>query len=326
MAQRPGAAKPAQVESSGAPADQSAQPLPDMRDLLLQVERNQRAAEAAQNDYTYHVHLEEQDVDGKGEVKKTGTTDAESLTIDGVRVDRVVARNGRPLTPEEAKKESERIDKTVARAREKRARHPDQDTDAEGNEMLSASRILELGAFTHPRRIDLDGRPTIVVDYAGDPNAKTRNRFESIVRDLVGTVWIDEQDRVLVRAQGHFLHDFKVGGGLLADIRSGSSFDAQFTNVNHEVWLPGSISAEGKMRILLLAGFTGRIHLVTSDYKKFRTRTTIIQSDRLIGADGQPIVPAAAPPRPGTAAPEVGPAVKMSGNAAAGATQATSRL
>jgi len=93
-------------------------PLPAMRDLLLDVERNQRAAEAMRRDYTYHVRDEEQDYDSKGNVKKTTVTESESLTIDGVRVDREVARDGKPLTPDEAKKESEKIDKEVATDKE----------------------------------------------------------------------------------------------------------------------------------------------------------------------------------------------------------------
>lgn len=321
-AERPAVA-PAQLPSqqpTAAPSPQTApqttpdaavpQPLPAIRDLILQVEVNQKAAEAAQKDYTYHVHFEEQDLDKNGRVKKAGSTDSESLTIDGVRIDRVVARNGKPLTPVQAGKESERIDKRVAKATEERARLEDKgkDTDANGDGVLSAARILELGAFSNPRRVILDGRPTIILDYAGNPNAKTHNRFESIVRDLVGTVWIDAQDRVLVQAQGHFLKDFKVGGGLIADVKGDSSFEFHNAKINNEVWLPASVSAQGRIRILLVTGFDGRIHLVTSDYKKFRTSTTIIQSDRVIGPNGLPIAPApGAPPaasQPGGAQPD----------------------
>jgi hypothetical protein len=274
-------------------ATSTSQPLPPVRDLILQVETNQKAAEATQKDYTYHVHFEEQSLDKNGRVTKAAVTDSESLTIDGVRVNRVVARNGKPLTSTEAAKESERIDKRVAKATQERAKLEEKgkDTDPNGDDVLSAARILELGTFSNPRRVILDGRPTIVLDYAGDPNAKTRSRFEAVVRDLVGTVWIDEQDRVLVQAQGHFLKDFKVAGGLVADIKGGSSFEFHNTKINNEVWLPGSVTAQGRIRILLIAGFSGRIHLVTSDYKKFRTTTTIIQSDRVIGPDGLPVSP-----------------------------------
>jgi hypothetical protein len=288
------------AQQPAAPQDAAAaQPLPPIRELLLDVERNEKAAEAARKDYTYHVHFEQQDLDSKGNVKKTTIRDSESVTVDGVRIDRLVTLDGKPLTPEEAQKESDRIDKEVAKAKEHREKRESkgQDTDSRGDVILPASRILELGAFSNPRRVDLDGRPTIIADYAGDPNAKTHNQFEGIVRDLVGTVWIDEQDRVLVRGEGHFLNDFKIGGGLVLNIHKGLSFDFRTTRVNGEVWLPATVDGEGSARLLLLDSVKGRFHLVTSNYRKFHTSTTIIQSDRLIGPDGQPL-PDQPPPPP----------------------------
>ena len=270
---------------------QDEKPLPPINDLLHDVEHNQDSAEAKRRDYTYHVHAEQQELDGKGGVKKTIITDSESLTIDGVRVDRTTARDGKPLTPDEAKKESERIDKEVAKDKERREKREakDQPTDSRGDDVLTVSRILELGSFTNPRRVSLDNRPTIVADYAGDPHAKTRNRFETLFRDLVGTVWIDEQDHTLAQAQGHFLNDFKIGGGLVADIHKDSSFSARFAKINNDAWLPVSFDGQGKARILLVTGFNGHVHWTMSDYRKFHATATIIPSNRLIGPDGQPI-------------------------------------
>ena len=281
------------------------QPLPPTTQLLLDAERNQKASEAANKDYTYHVHLEQQELDHNGNLKKTITTDSESLTIDGIRIDRVVARNGKPLTPDEAQKESDRIDKEVAKAKERREKRASQgkDTDSRGDEILTVSRILELGTFSNPRRIDLNGRPTIVLDYTGDPNAKTHNESEKVFRDLVGTAWIDEQDRILVRGQGHFLHDFKVGGGLVLNIHQGLSFDFTATHITANIWLPATIDAQGSARILLVDSINGRVHLITSDYRKFHSTSTIIDSDRLIGPDGQPIPPAPSTTPPPTSSP-----------------------
>ena len=67
----------------------------------------------------------------------------------------------------------------------------------------------------------LNGRDTIAVDFAGDPKAKTKNRAEEVIRDLVGTAWVDEQDKVLVKAQGHFVNNFKIGGGMVVNVRKG---------------------------------------------------------------------------------------------------------
>jgi hypothetical protein len=256
------------------------------------------AAEAARADYTYHVHMEQQDLDSKGNTKKTTITDSESITIDGVRVDRIVARDGKPLTPAEANKESERIDKEVAKAKERKEKNRDKgkETTSRGDELITASRILELGTFSNPRRIDLNGRPTIVLDYAGDPNAKTRNEAEGVIRDLVGVVWIDEHDRVLVRGQGHFLNDFKIGGGLVLSIHKGLSFDFSVTKIHDEVWLPSTITAQGSARILLFDGVHGRFSRVTSDYRKFRTTSKFVPATP---AAADPAAPAAPPqPRP----------------------------
>ena len=293
-AQQPTPPTPASAApASAAPSadDPSTEPIPPVGPLLLDVEHNEKANEAARKDYTYHVHLETQDLDRNGSVKKTESTDSESITVDGVRIDRIVAKDGKPLTAKEQQKESDRVDKEVAKAKERRAKHESQgkETDSRGDEILPASRILELGSFSNPHRVDLNGRPTIVFDYAGDPKAKTRNAFEGIVRDLVGTVWVDEQDRVLARGEGHFLNDFKIGGGLVLNIHKGLSFDFRATKINDEVWLPTVVEGQGSARLFLVDSANGHFRLVTSDYKKFHTSSTIIQSDRLIGPDGQPI-------------------------------------
>jgi hypothetical protein len=285
------------------PAPATDNPSPSAQDLLLDVERNQKASEAANKDYTYHVHLEQQELDRSGKIKKTTTIDSESLTIDGIRVDRTVARDGKLLSPKDVQKESDRLDKEVAKAKERREKRATEGkpTDARGDDLLTVSRILELGAFSNPHRVNLNGRPTIVLDYAGDPNAKTHNETEKVFRDLVGTAWVDEQDHVLVRGQGHFLHDFKVGGGLVLNIHQGFSFDFAAAHITDNIWLPATIDAQGGARLLLFDGINGRFHLVTSDYRKFHTRSTIIDSNRQIGPDGQPIPD---PPPPSTTPPQ----------------------
>lgn len=283
-------------------------PMPDPNALLSDVEQNQRKLEALQKDYTYHVHTDEQELSKDGGVKKTETEEAESVTIDGVRVNRIVARNGKPLTPEEQQKESERVDKAVARAKERQAKVASRggETDARGDEVMPLSRILELGTFSNPRRVEMGGRSTIVLDYAGNPQAKTHTTFEGIMRDVVGAVWIDEADRVMMRAQGHFLNDFKLGGGLVADVRKGTNFEYQATRVGDGVWLPAAIDGKGSVRVLLFANFNGHMHVTTSDYRRFRTSATIVGSHGVIGPDGTPVTePQAAPEKP--AAPQTGP-------------------
>ena len=274
----PSATTPAAAASAPDAGDVTGRPLPDIPALMRDVELNQRKSEAIQKDYIYHSVDTAQEVDAHGGIKKTEVTEFDHFWLNGVPVERMVKKNGKPLSPDDLAKEDKRIDKEVAKAHERREKADSQgkETDPRGNNEITVSRLLELGRFTNPRRLKMNGRPTIEVDYTGDPNAKTRNRAEDIVRDMRGTVWVDEQDRVMVRVEGEFVNSFKIGAGLLVNIRKGTHFVAETTKVNDEVWLPARVAGEGQARVLLLFNFNGSLQVVFSDYRKFRTTSTVL--------------------------------------------------
>lgn len=268
------------LQAEDAKPANSSRPLPEIAALMLQVEARQRAAEAIQKDYIYHSVETAQEVDGHGAVKKTEVKEYDVFWIDGVPVRKLLMKDGRPLSPDETRKESERIDKEAAKAKERRAREDakDKQTDPRGNDEVTVSRLLELGSFTNPRRLSIEDRDTIAVDYTGDLKAKTRNSFEGVIRDMAGTVWIDEQDKAIARIQGRFIDTFKIGGGLLVRIQQGTNFELQQKRVNGEVWLPASVEGHGEARALLFFKFNGNLTVVDSDYRKFKTSTTILPS------------------------------------------------
>jgi hypothetical protein len=259
-------------------SDQEAKPLPDIPALMREVAANQRAEEKISKDYLYHKVQIARESDGHGGIKKTETREFDVFWVGGVPVRRMTKKDGRELSADEQKKENEEIDKAVAKAKERRAKADAEgkETDPRGEEEIPPSRFLELGSFTNARRVTLDGRDTIAVDYAGDPKAKTRNRAEEVVRDLVGTVWVDEEDRMLVKAEGHFVNSFKIGAGLVVNIQKGTSFAMQMKKVNGEVWLPEVMSGHGAMRALLFFSFNGDGKIVDSDYRKFKATSTIL--------------------------------------------------
>jgi hypothetical protein len=274
---QPGARSAASLNSVDSSAANE-RPLPDAVAMMRDVEANQRKAEAVEKDYIYHSVETAQEVDGHGQVKKTTVTEFDIYWVNGVRVRRMVKKNGKALSPEEIAKENERIDKEAAKVHEKREKDDAEgrETNARGDEEVTVSRLLELGAFINPRRVQLNGRDTIAVDYAGDPKAKTRNRAEEVIRDLTGTAWIDEQDHVLARVEGRFANAYKIGGGLIADIRKDTHFSMEQNKVNREVWLPARMEGQGAARALLFFSFNGSGTIVNSDYRKFRTTSTIL--------------------------------------------------
>jgi len=253
-------------------------PLPDISTLMQQVQANLKGAEAARRNYIYHSVETLQELDGSGAVKKSTVNAYDVFWLNGVRVVKLEKKNGKDLTPDEQKKESERIDKDVAKARERKdkADAKGKQTDPDGHELVTAARILELGAFSNARRVKLNDRDTIVIDYSGNPKAKTKNREEQVFRDLVGTVWVDEQDHVIRKVEGHFQSAFKMGAGLLVNVKKDTSFGFEQRKINGEVWLPERIQAQGGFHYLLFAGFNGSLSVQMSDYRKFKATATIL--------------------------------------------------
>lgn len=280
---------PAPISNSAAIAEndvKDTQPLPEISQLMHEVETRQKAAEKIQKDYLYRASERVVELDGHGSVKKARTREYDSFWTEGVPVHRLTKKDGRVLSPEEQKKEAERIDKVVAKAREKRAKAEakGKETDPYGNEEVTVSRFLELGSFTSARRVTLNGRKTIAVDYAGDPKAKTRNRMENVIRDMAGTVWVDEEDRALARVEGRFLNTFKIGAGLVVNIQKGTNFSLEQRKINDEVWLPAQIDGHGAARAFLFFSFNGSFQEIDSDYRKFKVTTTILPGAETEGA------------------------------------------
>ena len=253
------------------------------------VEANQREDEAKLKDYMFRQTQTFDETDGHGGVKKREVRVYDVFWLQGVPVRKMVSKDGHPLPEQELKKEDERIDKEVKAAKERREKQSGKgkETDPRGNEEVTVSRILELGTFSNARRVQIAGRDAIAADYAGDPKAKTRNRAEEMIRDLEGTVWVDEEDKELVKTQGRFLRSFKIGGGLLANIKEGTSFGMEQRKINAEVWLPTRFEGHGSARLLLFVNLNGSVQMVDEDFRKFKATSTLLPG-MSAAEDGKP--------------------------------------
>src|SRR6266700_2576389 len=113
----------AQDQASVSPEPPSAPvtptPAPSLPPTIDPVEIIRRAAaHDEENDkkgrnYTYVQDVLEEKLDGKGEVKSTEKRKYEVMVIYGENVERLVAKNDKPLPPKDAAKEEEKIDKLI---------------------------------------------------------------------------------------------------------------------------------------------------------------------------------------------------------------------
>lgn len=246
---------------------QSAAPLPEIRQLMAEVQAHQRSLDAVRENYTFTARETTQDLDGSGRVTKTETAEKEDFFVNGHLVERTVKKNGKPLEGHDLDKENERVQKLV-----EKAQSTPRDRPLEG-QSISVSRLLEIMDVRNERRIALNGRPTIVFDFVGRKDAKTHGMLEDASKKLEGTLSIDETGKQVVRLEVHFVDNFHVAGGLFANIQKGSSFRFEQSLVNGELWLPTAAEATIQARVLLVKGVRQHFVEQDSDYKRFRVET-----------------------------------------------------
>jgi hypothetical protein len=246
----------------------NAAPIPDIRTLMLQVQDHQRQLDKVRENYTFREIVQTDDLDSNGNVKKTETEENEIFFVNSHHIERLVKKNGKDLTPDEQKKEQERVTKQVEKATKLAP-----GKSLEGDE-ISISRILDIMKASNPRRVVWNGRETIAFDFVGDPHAQTHGIAEDASKKIAGTLWVDEKDREVAHMTVHFDDNFHIGAGLVATVQKGSSFEFDQALVNNELWLPTGGQAHLQARVLLVKGYRQNVRFKDSDFQRFHTEAT----------------------------------------------------
>jgi hypothetical protein len=242
-------------------------PLPDIRQLMREVQEHQKQLDQIRENYTYTSYQEVQDIDANGQVKKTESTEYVDFFVNGHVIERKVKANDKPLDEHEQQKETERVTKLVEKA-EKTPRGQ----SIEGPS-ISISRVLEIMDVSNERRELYRNDPTIVFDFVGRKDVKTHGLAEDASKKLQGTLWINEADRQVAHLEVRFDDNFRMVGGILATVQKGSSFRFDQSKVNGEIWLPTGAEGTVQARLLMFKNLRQHFRERDYDYQRFKVET-----------------------------------------------------
>jgi hypothetical protein len=156
-----------------------------------------------------------------------------------------------------------------ARARTEAARKGKTESADDDPDLGTFLRVCE---FVSPRRERFRERDVVVFDFRARPDYKTKSREEAIVSKLAGVVWIDPQDKQIMRLEARLVEGYKVAGGLVASLRSGSAMTFEQTRLADGVWLPKFEQINASAKLFLFAGFRLDATREYSNYKRFSTK------------------------------------------------------
>jgi hypothetical protein len=238
--------------------------LPNAATMLLDVEAHQKQLDKMRENYTFRSIQTVRQLDSSGNVKKTESEEHEVFFVNGHQIEKLVRKDGKDLTPDQARKEQERVNKEVVKFSKPGGSNPDKDD-------ITVVRLLQIVTFSRPRRVRLNDRNTIAYDFSGDEHAKTKGRNEDALKKVSGTVWVDEDAHEVSRMSAVLDDNFHIGFGLLASVAKGSNVVFDQALIRNEAWLPTAVTLHLRARALLVATFRADIDIHFDQYRKFQT-------------------------------------------------------
>src|SRR5579859_484203 len=232
-----------------------------------------------QRDYTYIERQVEHKLDGKGQTKSTEVKTYEIVEIYGEQVERLIAKDDKPLDAKEAAKEEEKIHKIIDKRKNEseadRKKRLDKEEKEREDGRKFVTEIADAYNFTLVGSELVGGREAWVIDGEPRPGYEPHMKEAKFLPKFHGRVWIDKNDLQLSKMDVEAL-DTVSWGVFLARFHKGSHFTLEQTRVNDEVWLPRQLAVKVDVRLALLKNFNFDLEQDYRDYKKFRTSSKIV--------------------------------------------------
>lgn len=220
--------------------------LPNPSELLQRAIANEHRLAAERERYDCRVTDRLIETDSKGNTRKDTTEVSEMFYVNGIPIERTLEKNGKGLTPEQTKKEDERVMKETLKYNNQATAQKEEDKQIQEIEDLLQAMMLANG-----RRETVDGRSVLLYDIVPNPRFDAKNLNQRMAQVMQGKISIDEQSGQPIDIDVKTVADLKIAGGLLADVHKGLWLHIHNQAQPDGVWLPSLAEGSGDMRAAL---------------------------------------------------------------------------
>ncbi len=257
---------------------------PQMQQLFRVVADKDIENDKRQRDYTYIERQVTHTLDGKGKIKSTEIKTYEVLEVYGEQVERLTAKDDKPLSARDAAREEEKIQKIIDKRKnesdsDRRKREEKEQKEREDDRRF-VREVADAYDFTLVGTEPVAGRPAWIIDAEPRPGFQPQSKEAKFLPHFRGRVWIDQGDLQLAKMDVQCL-DTVSWGLFLARFHKGSRFMLEQTRVNDEVWLPKQLAVKVDARLALFKNFNVDLEQAYRDYKKFRASSRIVAADEV---------------------------------------------
>lgn len=241
-------------------------PLPNPDVLLERALANEKKLAAEQERYECRIDETTIETDKNGRVKKTRSEVDDQFFVNGIPIERTLSKDGRDLSPDQAKKEEDRVMKdTVKYSNQATA---EKETDKQNQQIQD---LVEAMMLSNGRRKIENGRSILYYDIVPNPKFHPRNLIQRFATVMHGAISIDEQTGEMIDLNIKSTADLKIAGGVVASLHKGFWLHIHNHAEPDGVWLNDLAEGSGDMRAALFfhpyfrfTQTTGDCHLYTA--------------------------------------------------------------
>ncbi len=249
------------------------EPLPEIPRLLDEIRANADKIEGILDNYSYTETRIDREPNATGQLVDKSSEKRLLTFYKGYRINRLVEKNGKPLSASDQAGEDKDVEKQVAEIEKKIAEKEQRiksgavgQPKGEGR-AIGIAEALKGSLLLNPRRERYKGRDVIVFDYEPNPAFQPQTRNEKLFALCTGAVWVDAEKKQVVRLDAQLT---KSAGNFLAKAKRGASFSLENELVNNEIWLPARADIDLSIKILF-AGININVLVLSNDYRRFTT-------------------------------------------------------
>jgi hypothetical protein len=247
-------------------------------------EQVQTSSERLRN-YTFLQRAVEVSYNKAGEETKRESETHEILILAGRPYERLVAKNGEPLSEKDARKEQEKVDKELAkRLKDPEKQRKELEKEREEDRRFLAE-VLRAFDFTLLGEETLEGVPVWKLHAVPREAFKPKEDRAKILQRMRGDIWVEQDGYQWVKMDLEVIETISLGW-FLVRIPPGAKILFAQTRLNDELWGPAEFRVRAEAKVGLLKTFRMGLELDFSEYRRFSAESQVIGVEEVPATGG----------------------------------------
>jgi hypothetical protein len=217
----------------------------------------------------------ERDIESQHGSKKTEKT-YEVLMIEDSQYNKLVALNGRPLTPdqeaEQERKLQQEIQKRRNESKRERARRMAKYLKERSQDHAMIKEMVEALSYKIKGETTLDGRQVWILEAEPKPGYVPKTRDAKVLSGMRGTLWIDKTAEQWVKVEAQVFKPVAFYG-FLAKVGPGTRFTLEQEPISATLWMPKRFSVNVVASAL---GFINQNSSEEDTYRNYKPMSSVL--------------------------------------------------